>query len=315
MFGEWLESLGEDVVDDCEFHRCGMAVLPPVDLHGFGEWGRRFGMRAESIPVCPAAGAAESCVPTLERRDEGLIWLPDVWQVRPPRVLRALRKALGTIGKSRFVCDSVVALESVGRDVVAARTASGGRLSAGGFVVAAGAWSAKLLPEPKPDVRPLRGHMALYRIPERGQEIPAFAGKESRGRWVPAFAGKELEGKELGDEVATSPVVLRSDGLYLVPRKDGLLLAGGGTEDAGFDLQPNPDAVSRIRGFAESVVPGLSAPLRVWTGLRPASPGNVPVVARHPARDNLFVHAGHFRYGLTMAPATAEDLAEMVCEK
>ena len=298
MFGEWLESLGEDVADDCEFYRCGMAVLPPVDLHGFGEWERRFGMRAESIPVCPAAGAAESCVPTLERRDEGLIWLPDVWQVRPPRVLRALRKALGMLRKSRVVCDSVVALESVGRGVVAARTASGGRLSAGGFVVAAGAWSAKFLPEPKPDVRPLRGHMALYRIPERGQEIPAFAGKE------------------LGDgEGLSSAVVLRADGLYLVPRKDGLLLAGGGTEDAGFDLQPNPDAVSRIRRFAESVVPGLSAPLRVWTGLRPASPGNVPVVARHPARDNLFVHAGHFRYGLTMAPATAEDLAEMVCEK
>ena len=83
-------------------------------------------------------------------------------------------------------------------------------------------------------------------------------------------------------------------------------------EDAGYDARPRAAAVARLRARAEGTMPGLSAPERVWTGLRPASPGNVPVTGRHPARENLYFHAGHFRYGLTTAPATAETLAEMI---
>jgi glycine oxidase len=45
-----------------------------------------------------------------------------------------------------------------------------------------------------------------------------------------------------------------------------------------------------------------------WAGLRPASPHNIPTIARHPLLDNLYINSGHFRYGVTMAPASVEIL-------
>ena len=108
-------------------------------------------------------------------------------------------------------------------------------------------------------------------------------------------------------------IILFGDGLYLIPRRGGQLLAGGGMEDANFDAGPDMEMIGRIRERAEGVISGLSAPERVWTGFRPATPGNIPVVERHSLRENLYFHTGHFRYGVTTAPATAERLAEIVC--
>jgi glycine oxidase len=45
-----------------------------------------------------------------------------------------------------------------------------------------------------------------------------------------------------------------------------------------------------------------------WSGLRPASPHNIPTIGRHPQLQNLYINSGHFRYGVTMAPASAEIL-------
>jgi glycine oxidase len=49
-----------------------------------------------------------------------------------------------------------------------------------------------------------------------------------------------------------------------------------------------------------------------WAGLRPGSPEGIPIIARHQQIENLYANTGHFRYGLTMAPAAAERLAALV---
>jgi glycine oxidase len=49
-----------------------------------------------------------------------------------------------------------------------------------------------------------------------------------------------------------------------------------------------------------------------WAGLRPASPLNIPIIGRHPQLDNLYLNSGHFRYGVTMAPASAEILVNEI---
>ncbi|MEZ0236788.1 MAG: FAD-dependent oxidoreductase, partial [Methylophilaceae bacterium] len=53
--------------------------------------------------------------------------------------------------------------------------------------------------------------------------------------------------------------------------------------------------------------------IRHWSGLRPGSPDNIPTIGRHPDFDNLYLNTGHFRYGVTMAPASAEVLSKVVC--
>jgi glycine oxidase len=47
-----------------------------------------------------------------------------------------------------------------------------------------------------------------------------------------------------------------------------------------------------------------------WSGLRPGSPDNIPLVAKHPALENLWLNTGHFRYGVTMATSSAQILAQ-----
>jgi glycine oxidase len=46
--------------------------------------------------------------------------------------------------------------------------------------------------------------------------------------------------------------------------------------------------------------------------LRPASPDNLPIISRHPELENLFVNSGHYRYGVTLAPASAQALADLM---
>ena len=49
-----------------------------------------------------------------------------------------------------------------------------------------------------------------------------------------------------------------------------------------------------------------------WAGLRPASPGNIPTIGRHPLLPNLYINSGHYRYGVTMAPAAVEVLLNIL---
>ncbi|MEN6584646.1 MAG: FAD-dependent oxidoreductase, partial [Sulfuricella sp.] len=52
-----------------------------------------------------------------------------------------------------------------------------------------------------------------------------------------------------------------------------------------------------------------------WAGLRPGSPDNIPTIDRHPQLENLYLNSGHFRYGVTMAPASAEIMANLILER
>jgi len=65
-----------------------------------------------------------------------------------------------------------------------------------------------------------------------------------------------------------------------------------------------------LRQRAQLLLPVLrDMPLvQHWSGLRPASPRNIPTIGRHPQLDNLYLNSGHFRYGVTMAPASVAIL-------
>ena len=243
---------------------------------------RRTGMLIR--PPYDRAHAASGSPPPAEvaALGEGL-WRPEVAQVRNPRLLQALREALSRAGV--VVHDQIgpVGLESAAGRVTA--VVAGDRLwRADQYVVAAGAWSAELL-GPRAaglPIRPIRGQILLYRA--------------APGRL---------------------PCVVYDNGRYLVPRADGHILAGSTLEDVGFDKTPTQIAWDELHAFVAAVLPDVAAagPIRHWAGLRPGSPGNVPIIDRHPELANLYVNGGHFRYGVTLAPASAEHLADLIEHK
>jgi len=103
---------------------------------------------------------------------------------------------------------------------------------------------------------------------------------------------------------------------YLVPRQDGLILIGSTQEDVGFEKLNTVDGVAQLMEFAVSLVPTLrnAEVLRCWSGLRPASPDELPLIGEVPGLSNVFVGAGHFRSGLQMSPGTAALLASVICK-
>jgi glycine oxidase len=114
------------------------------------------------------------------------------------------------------------------------------------------------------------------------------------------------------------PMVLdEGDNFYLIPRRDGHILAGSTLEEAGFDKSTTSEARETLLARAHALIPVLAEERLVahWAGLRPASPHNIPVISVHPVISNLYLNSGHFRYGVTMAPGSAELVANMILNK
>ncbi len=217
---------------------------------------------------------------TAELQD-GTLWLPQVAQVRNPRLLQALKKQLEIAGVALREQTEIKEFSTENNRVVSLRTASGETLSAERYVLTAGAWSQTLLGKNAAtlEVKPMRGQMLLF------QTAPG-----------------------------TLEEILYHQDFYLIPRQDGLILAGSTVEDVGFDKSTTEEVARELHQKAAALLPLLQekAPIKHWSGLRPGSPDNIPSIGRHPALENLWLNTGHFRYGVTMAPESARRLADQM---
>ncbi len=220
----------------------------------------------------------------IQTRAEAAWWMPEVMQIRNPRLLRALRTALDVHGVRLLEQVEIERLDVVAGRVHGVRVA-GQALSAEAIVLTAGAWSAQLLqglapgtPCP-PAIAPVRGQMMVLNAPNSGLRR-----------------------------------IVMAQGRYLIPRKDGRVLVGSTVEYVGFDKAATPEARVALLDFAVDLYPALrNAPVEAhWAGLRPGSPQGIPYIAPHPEIANLFLHAGHFRNGLVMGPASTELLLQLI---
>jgi len=204
------------------------------------------------------------------------LFLPDIAQARNPRLLQALRARVEELG-GRIVEQCAVQEIVAGAGQVKHLATQQGNFSADAYIVTAGAWSKVLLGEHAlhADIKPIRGQMLLFKF----------------------------------DAPPVPYIVLQND-VYLIPRRDGHLLVGSTREDVGFDKSTTEQARAMLLQRGIALLPALrDMPLiRHWAGLRPASPGNIPTIGRHPELSNLYINSGHFRYGVTMSPAAVEVL-------
>ncbi|HEM47619.1 MAG TPA: FAD-dependent oxidoreductase, partial [Alphaproteobacteria bacterium] len=158
-----------------------------------------------------------------------------------------------------------------------------GRLGADTVVVAGGAWSAEIMREMIPlDVVPVRGQMLLFR-----------AAPETLHR------------------------ILLQEGRYVIPRRDGRVLAGSTLEYVGYDKSVTEQARAELWEAAVRLVPALAdCPVENhWSGLRPGSPEGIPFIGKVGNISGLYVNAGHFRNGVVLGPASARLLADLILER
>jgi D-amino-acid dehydrogenase len=187
----------------------------------------------------------------------------------------------------RFRFDSTVAdLRCAGGRVRGLRLASGEQLDADAVVVALGSHSPLLL-------RPLGLVLPVY--PAKGYSATLF----------------------LPDGVEAPTVSLTDDGHKIVISRLGQTLRVAGTaEFNGYDTSLNPVRCEALRRRIVEIFPGLAAVQRIdyWAGLRPATPGNVPLIddlARSGFK-GLWLNTGHGTLGWTLACGSARLLADRI---
>ena len=93
-----------------------------------------------------------------------------------------------------------------------------------------------------------------------------------------------------------------------------MILAGSTLEDVGFNTETTESMRQQLQQKTEKILPSLkhTAVIKHWSGLRPGTPDNLPTIATHPTIKNLYLNTGHFRYGLTMAPASAALVTALI---
>jgi glycine oxidase len=268
--------LREETGIDVEWVRCGLLMVD-FELDPLIEsWAERHECRLQSLDGIQT----KSLEPELGKGFRYSILLPDVGQIRNPLLCEAVRRSLNLHGVAIHENTPVIGLMTQGGTIRGVRTAAG-EYPADRVVITAGAWSAQLLSETGLNlpVKPVRGQMVQFQAP------PGLL----------------------------KHVVLYQNH-YLIPRLDGLILAGSTLEYAGFDKETTREARDELTRAATVLVPALSECelVRQWAGLRPGSPDGIPYIGQHPGIQGLFVNAGHFRNGVVMAPASVHLLLELM---
>jgi D-amino-acid dehydrogenase len=207
------------------------------------------------------------------------VYLPDQAMVANPyRYCEELARALKDRGVY-ILRDDVRAIEI---DPLGLRL-SDRRVAADKVVVAAGAWSAKLL------------QLIGLRIPLESQR------------------GYHITLKETGVDIRR-PVVPADRKVFITPQESAqgsVLRVGGTVEFAGLQAPPNQARADLLLEDLSAVFPQarLTGPRSDWMGHRPCLPDSLPVIGESPAHRGLWLAFGHGHLGLTGAAVTGDVLA------
>jgi glycine oxidase len=101
---------------------------------------------------------------------------------------------------------------------------------------------------------------------------------------------------------------------YIIPRQDGRVLAGATTEHAGFEKRVTSDGINTVTANAIEIAPVIgSLALRdSWSGLRPRTADDLPVLGECAEVKGLYLAAGHYRNGILLTPVTGELIADQI---
>ncbi len=109
----------------------------------------------------------------------------------------------------------------------------------------------------------------------------------------------------------TRPTCPTARGFYLCPMT-GRLRVVGTVELGGLSAPPSQHRIDALIAGARDIFPDLGTPDRVWMGFRPSMPDSRPVIGPSRGGDDVILAFGHGHIGLTLAPKTAEIVADLI---
>lgn len=219
--------------------------------------------------------------PLLNDSVEGGLYFPKELHLDPGGFTKALHQKLIELGVEIVEHAPVDGVQKAGDLIVS--VSSGTRTFAGdNFLLAAGSWTGPL--------------SKLF-----GANLPIRPGK---GYCIEVAPFGLRSATNLHDlKVATTPF---SDRFRLA----GTMEFGGLDEDIN---QVRVDAILRAPGaYFRGWETPKAAEIKPRAGMRPMSPDGLPIIGRLPRFSNGFVSTGHGMMGVTLAPATARVLVDLI---
>lgn len=266
---------------DPELIQSGMLVLDMDEKQQALDWAKHNNEMVEAL-TAQALINREANVST--KFDEAL-YLPNIYQVRPPKLIAALQQSL--LQKEVKIYENT----SVKKFLIEENTVKGvvtqnKKLYANKIIICSGAWTKSLIQEeasidPGIDIEPVRGQMLLYKLPKK----------------------------------ILSHIVLKQKS-YVIPRQDGHILCGSTVEHVGFENEVTKEALKSLQTIAHEFLPALEKhqPIKQWSALRPGTQRETPYICKHPKIDGLYINSGHYRYGIMMSIASARIMTKLVSD-
>jgi glycine oxidase len=286
MYPAFAAALLDETGIDIELETAGTLYLAftehdATELQKRYEWQTTAGLPIEKLN----AEGVRQLEPAINEDVRAALKFPLDTQVENRRLISALVATNERLGVRMETGTAVTSLK-IERDRVSGIETSRGFIATDAVVIAAGAWSSllgtgdKALPQLR--IKPVRGQMLCFQ-----------------------------------PHVPLSRHVIYSPRGYVVPRRDGRLLAGSTTEHAGFEKQVTAAGVQSILAAALEISPGIaSLPLTdAWAGLRPRAADTLPVLGPCAEIAGVYYATGHYRNGILLAPITGELIAGAVVDR
>ena len=299
LYPAFAASLRDETGYDIELDRTGTLYLAfteedAAELEKRYAWQKRAGLCVERL----TADEALALEPSLSDRLRFALRFPLDWQVENRRLVSALTASVKACGVRVWANAPATSLQTEDGRIVGVKVVNA-YLATGIVVLAAGAWSSHIpfttrggehLPtatpaaHEHPQVEPVRGQMLCF---------------EPRGSFLQLLRHGHVIYTRRG---------------YLVPRRNGRLLAGSTTERVGFQKMVTAAGAQTILTNALEISPSLGElELReMWSGLRPRAADEWPVIGPSAEVRGLFYATGHYRNGILLAPLTGELVAGLI---
>ncbi|MEA1889900.1 MAG: glycine oxidase ThiO [Pseudomonadota bacterium] len=281
LAADLLEATGIDP----EYVRSGHLILDTDEYKQAKSWAKAFSKQIalnKNTKFLERIGRRELSLiePELSENYASALWMPMIGQIRNPRLIQSLIKDLLMRGVKIIRGAAVKNFYSENGKVVYVETANA-KWSADNYLVAAGAWTSTLLSDTglSLDIEPVRGQMILFRAPP--------------------------------DKLHR---IILNNSKYLIPRRDGHILAGSTMEYVGFENLTTDSGYQELWSAAVAIAPFLknTPVVNHWAGLRPGSSNGIPTIDRHPDLDNLIICSGHFRNGVIIGLGSARIAAGLL---
>ena len=289
LYPQWVRELEADAGMSIGYRVEGTLIvgLEPDDTHQLRHLHtsqQDLGLEVEWL----TGRAAREIEPALSPRVTAAIHCESDHQVDNRLMVKALQRAYQRCGGALHENNAVETIQIENGVATGIKTQDGEKHNGDVIVLSAGCESAQIqgFPEAiRPPVRPVKGQMLALQM-EAGITVKNVI-RTVRARYPTS--------------------------VYLVPRTDGRLIVGATSEEMGFDTRLTAGGVFELLRGAWEAVPGVyELPLlETWTGLRPGSRDNAPILGETPV-ENLIYATGHYRNGILLTPITAYEIAKLI---